>query len=208
MPPNEPSREWQHELHNRILENDPIAFAELCEEALFHVLQHLENAFPMVDAHTRETIVHDLLLNYHKRPKQYNPSKLSLFAYLRMAATADIRNETKRQQRRARRLADVDDPVVELELQKRNTLQELDLTYEDTSEYSLQEIRAELESELNTTERCVLALLLDDVRETSRYAEAMEITHLDDLTQAREVKRVKDRLKKRMERLGKRLRGR
>ena len=49
-------------------------------------------------------------------------------------------------------------------------------------------------------EKRVLPLMQDGERHTSAYAEVLGITQLSPLEQAREVKRVKDRLKKRLER--------
>jgi len=46
----------------------------------------------------------------------------------------------------------------------------------------------------------VLALMIDDVRETSAYAEVLGITDLPVAEQRKHVKQVKDRLKKRLQR--------
>jgi biopolymer transport protein ExbD len=48
----------------------------------------------------------------------------------------------------------------------------------------------------------VLELMLDGERQTSVYVEILEIGHLSLEEREREVKKVKDRLKKRLERAG------
>jgi hypothetical protein len=50
-------------------------------------------------------------------------------------------------------------------------------------------------------DRRVIHLMLENVRDTESYASALEIAYLPPDEQAAEVKRVKDRIKKRMRRL-------
>ena len=50
-------------------------------------------------------------------------------------------------------------------------------------------------------DRKVIHLMLENVRDTPTYAAVLEIADLSPEEQATEVKRVKDRLKKRMRRL-------
>jgi hypothetical protein len=51
-------------------------------------------------------------------------------------------------------------------------------------------------------ERRVLALMLDGERSSAAYAQVLGITGLPAAEQEREVKRAKDRIKKRLEREG------
>ncbi|MBN1121839.1 MAG: sigma-70 family RNA polymerase sigma factor [Anaerolineae bacterium] len=209
MAADELSRQQQLAFHRRIVSNDPTAFAELCEIALPHLITFLEQAFPGQDAHQRETIAIDILLDYRRRTDQFDPKRLSLFAYLRMAAKYDMLNLIRKNQRRERHLEPIDGEFVELsesdgnQYRREETLQEWVEQYTDLS---LREIFVEVETQLEDPEAQVLVMMLERVRSTAEYAEVLGITQLDETSQRREVKRVKDRIMKRLERLGKRIR--
>ena len=59
-----------------------------------------------------------------------------------------------------------------------------------------------LTREMSPNERAVFSLMLDGERSTEVAAAAMNIGHLAPAEQAKEVKRVKDRIKKRIQRRG------
>ncbi len=203
------SRQQQLTFHRRIVGHDPTAFAELCEIALPHLISFLAQGFPGQDAHQRETIAIDILLDYYQRPEQFDPGRLALFAYLRMAAKYDMLNQIRKNQRRNQRLEPIDGEIVELRLsggnqyRKEDSLQEW---VEQFTDLSLREILVEVETQLEGPEVQVLSMMLEGVKSTAEYAEALGITPLDEPAQRREVKRVKDRIMKRLERLGKRIR--
>jgi RNA polymerase sigma-70 factor (ECF subfamily) len=204
----DPPRDWQDLIHQRVTQQDPTAFAELCEIALPHLIAFLEGLFADQSAHLRETVAIDLLLGYQSKPEQYDSRQLSLFAYLKMAARYDMLNQIDKQQRHARRLLSLADPAVELLLRDRNTLQEsdeLDEWLRQRTDRSFGEIVLALRAELEAVEEQVLMLMLDGVRDTATYAGVLGITHLDEVSQRREVKRTKDRILKRLQRLGRRI---
>lgn len=190
------------------MQQDPTAFAELCETALPHLIAFLEGLFADQSAHLRETVAIDLLLGYQSRPEQYDSRQLSLFAYLRMAARYDMLNQIDKHRRYAGRLLSLADPAVELLLHDRNTLQEgeeLDEWLRQRTDRSFGEIVLALRAELEAVEEQVLMLMLEGVRDTATYAAVLGITHLDEVSQRREVKRTKDRILKRLQRLGRRI---
>jgi DNA-directed RNA polymerase specialized sigma24 family protein len=204
----EPSRHQQDELHQRILQNDPTAFSELCELALPHLASFLHLRFPQHESHLCETVVIDLLLDYQARPEQYDPCKLSLFAYLRMAARRDMLNAIDRQSRREKHLTGIEKLVVELETWGRNLFQRQFDPGEWLQQYtdaSFEEILADLHAELDATDEQILLLMLDGVRDSNRYAEVMGILHLEISAQRRAVKRAKDRITQKLRRLGDRI---
>ncbi|MBK7893319.1 MAG: hypothetical protein IPJ90_00115 [Anaerolineaceae bacterium] len=87
MSASEPSRPWQTQKHKEILNGEsPTAFAQLAELALPHLVHFLQQEFHQAEPHLHETAAIDALLTYHHAPQKYNPDKLTLFAYLRMAA--------------------------------------------------------------------------------------------------------------------------
>ena len=59
----------------------------------------------------------------------------------------------------------------------------------------------------DSRDRQFLDLMMDQVRETRAFAEVLGIENEDDAEQRRIVKRNKDRIKKRIQRLGLMLRG-
>lgn len=206
------SRDWQARQHERILRGDPVAFAEFCEWALPQLVSFLRAQFPGSESHMHEMIAIDCLLNYRARLQQYNPERLALLAYLRMAARRDMLNEIDKQGRREKRLLSLDDPVIQSRIL---STQQLLLDEEPLSEQmqlddwlrqhtglSSQEIFETLDAEFDPVDQAVLLLMLEGARETERYAQIMGISHLDELSQRREVKRTKDRLIKRLQRFG------
>jgi hypothetical protein len=200
----EPEKEWQDRIHQRMLQLDATAFAELCQVALPHLTTFLERAFPQQRSHMRDTVAVDLLLSYQNRPEQYDPDKLSLFAYLRMAVKQDMLNAIDSRQRRERRLINFDQTAVELWLSRRNNICKdlrIDEWWEKRTDSSFEDILIALRAELTPTDEQVLLLMLEGTRDSQPYAEVMGISHLEIGEQRREVKRAKDRLKKRLKRL-------
>jgi RNA polymerase sigma-70 factor (ECF subfamily) len=209
MPADDLSRQQQASFHRRIAAADPTAFAELCEIALPHLVAFLAQGFPGQDPHIRETVAIDILLDYRQRPEQFDPGRLSLLAYLRMAAKYDMLNQIRKNQRRERRLTPIDGENVELPTLEGNQYRREDDLQEWVQQFtdlSLREILVAVETQLKGPEAQVLAMMLKGIRSTSAYAEVLGITELDEPAQRREVKRIKDRIMKRLERLGKRIR--
>ncbi len=201
----EPPRQWQDGQHQRMVRGDPTAFAELCETALPHLVAFLQANFPQQDAHLHETIAIDLLLDYQESPRQYDPARLSLFAYLRMAARRDMLNAIDREQRRISHLADLEDPAVEFQMLQRNSVQDdvlLDEWLAQHTRLSREEILRTLQAELDPVEEQILLLMVENVRSTERYAAVMGLDGLDQKAQQRKVKQAKDRLLKKLRRFG------
>jgi DNA-directed RNA polymerase specialized sigma24 family protein len=206
----EPSPDWQSDIYQRIITRDPIAFPQLCEEALPHLVNTLKRENPQVDDHLVETVVHDLLMSFDAHPQVYDHSKATLFTYFRMAARDDLKNALDKQQRREQRLIELDQHSVELNASSRYIEQE----YFDVADWlkeftdrSPKDVIAELLKEFDPVEQRALQLMLEGVRDTAQYAEILDIADLDNASQTREVKRLKDRIKKRIQRFGDRMRG-
>ncbi|MBN1147121.1 MAG: hypothetical protein JXA78_07685 [Anaerolineales bacterium] len=203
----EPPRSWQDELHERILQRDVTAFAELCEYALPFLVEFLRTRFPEQDTPLCETAAIDCLLNYQAKAPQYDPGKISLFAFLRMAARRDTLNAIDKDRRRERRLTDIS-TASDLQASEQGLMQEqaaLDEWLQERTDLSLAEILKVLNEELDDSEKGVLLLMLDGVRESKRYSALMGIEHMDEVTQQQAVKRAKDRLVKKLRRFGERI---
>ena len=205
----EPSRAWQDSLHQRILDEDVTAFAELCELALAHLVQYLEIRYPNIESASHETVAIDCLLDYQAKANQYDYNKISLYAYLRMAARRDMLNAIEKATRMESRLADIESPSIQDQMPSESLssdYSEMDEWLLDNSDLSLSEIMSQLDDELDDEEKQVLMLLLDGVRETEAYVEVLGLGGLEKSKQQLEVKRAKDRLLKKLRRFGERIR--
>jgi RNA polymerase sigma-70 factor (ECF subfamily) len=202
---SEPKRTWQDEKFKRLLQSDPTAFAELCERVLPQLVTFLQNRFPQQDGHHLEMVAIDVLLRFRTEPEKYDPQKLSLVAYLRMAARGDMLNLLDKNRRRDQHLTELEALPVELDENPIETYFALDEWLEQYTDLSRQEVLAALEAELDPDDRGILILMMEGVRETHRFAEVMGIAELDEMAQRREVKRAKDRLIKQLQRFGQRI---
>ncbi|MBP8000987.1 MAG: sigma-70 family RNA polymerase sigma factor [Chloroflexi bacterium] len=208
MTTNEPTPAWQIEQHYRILKQEPTAFAELCELALPHLVSFLQRLFSLYEPHLCEQVAIDCLLHYQATPQQYDPTKLALWPFLRMAAKRDMLNLLDKQQRHNQHFVPLDDSTIQQQLFVEETLPEnfaLDEWLQQYTSRSRQEIIAFLEAELTEPDKEILFLMMEGVRDSQRYAEIMNILHLDAAAQQSEVKRAKDRLVKKLRRFGQRL---
>lgn len=207
MPASEPSRHWQIQKHQQILnENSPTAFAQLSELALPHLVEFLQREFRQVEVHLHETAAIDSLLTYHAAPQKYDPEKLTLFAYLRMSARHDLLNAVDHSNRQKRPLLDIDEPAIQSQLVADADL-ESELYLEqwlDNGDSGKQTMLRQFEAELDTIDRQLFLLMLNGVRETEPYAEIMQLASQPLPEQRREVKRAKDRLTKKLTRYVKR----
>jgi RNA polymerase sigma factor (sigma-70 family) len=209
MPASEPSRHWQLQKHQQILNDDsPTAFAQLSEMALPHLISFLKKEFRQVEPHLRETAVIDCLLTYHAAPEKYDPEKLTLFAYLRMAARHDLLNAINHSNRQGRPLLDIEEPGIQEQLVKADEA-DLDPIYWEESlgidtAAAREALLQSFEQDLNSTDRQLFILMLNGVRETEPYAEILQAADLPIAEQRRDVKRAKDRLTKKLSRFVKR----
>jgi RNA polymerase sigma-70 factor (ECF subfamily) len=203
---DEPSLETFEQFHQRILDDETTAFAELCEVALPYLVLYLRRSFPQVEAHMHETIAIDCLLDYRRKPQRYDPAKASLVTYLKMAARMDLLNAIDKEKRRQGRLSSYEDTILQdplLDENQEDVPPSFDEWLQENTRLSLSELLDHLNNFLDKTEKQVLLLMLDGARETDRYAEVMQIGHYDEESRRAEVKRAKDRLIKKLRRYGK-----
>jgi DNA-directed RNA polymerase specialized sigma24 family protein len=189
-------------LLDRLRAGDPLAPSQFCERFLPVLLGNRGWAAGLTrDGHAVEQAAHDALLAFVRRPHAYDPSGLALIPYLRNSARCDLLNALKREQRHAQRRAPLE--AVELRPPAGNNQQRAaDRLGGDTRAALLRRLRAELPDPLDWDAMC---LLIDGVRETAVYARLYGLEALPVVEQTRQVKRHKDRLKKRAIRLGVRI---
>ena len=184
-------------LHERLLANDPVATVEFFEIVVPILERYLRYQFPSigpgVDPGIYLTATHDALTDYFKNPQNYDPSRSGLMTYLKLAAKRDLQNLFRKESRHAAGRISLES--VEFDQSDGNELSE---TVADSID--AERLREELTQDMTPTEREVFFLMAEGERSTKAAAAALGIGDLAAPDQAREVKRVKDRLKKRIQR--------
>lgn len=163
---------------------------EIAARYLPLLIRFLAGAFPRPDADLRDDAAGRALLDFLCRPRRFDPFRGGLGAYLRMAARNDLRNLLDRE-RRARRGIPLDSVAEPPD--RRNTRRDDELTRDDPR------LAAELAA-FDADERTVFELVLEAARDTAAFAARLDLGHLPAAEQATAVKRVKDRVKKRLSR--------
>lgn len=194
------SRDRDRALHARLLQHDPTAPSDLAERYLPSLVDALQSTFPDIDDALLEDVAIELILAFAQRPEHYDPGRAGLASYLRMAARRDVQNAIQSQRRRDHHHVPLED--VELHPLARNILWASNRDPADTLADRLDDERvARLREQFQGTEREVVDLMIEGERRTEAYAPMLGLQDRSRIEQAREVKRVKDRLKKRMQRL-------
>lgn len=197
-----PASREDRALHARLLAGDPTAPADLALAHLASLTGWVLDRFPRQDPHLLESAAIDLLLALAERPRQYDPEKLGLAAYLRMAVRRDVQNALRRPRRHEALEA------VELAQRAGNRLvdgppdpADVVARAEPLGADSLALVRASFDD----TDWAAVQLMLAGERRTAAYARLMGLAELSELERARAVKRLKDRLQKRLQRLAPRI---
>jgi hypothetical protein len=194
-------RDADRALHLRLLSRDPTATSDLVVSYLEPLTAWLRSTFPREDDALLETVATDLLLSVGERPEQYDPDRLSLMSYLHMAARGDVRNARESEHRHTRRHSPLED--VELRPPARNSQWAIASDPADTVLAALDDGDTVLamRHHFDETEWEVVQMVLDGERRTVEFARVLSLHDLPRAAQVREVKRAKDRLKKRLQRL-------
>jgi hypothetical protein len=199
----QPTEEFAEIIHSRLLKrDDPTASAELIGaylELLFNRLERNPQFSQLSDKTLVSDAVTDTLLDYAENPERFDPKKSSLITYLTMAAKGDLLNLINKEQRRLQREKEL---VAQFKA-NRNTLQE-DSTQDALQEnHTYQKLMEQVLSEFpDALDRQLLPLILDRERKTAAYVEILGIQHKSQMEQTRIVKQHKDRINKRLQRLG------
>ena len=175
------------------------------KSALPALVKFLQGRFSEQDSHLCESTAIDCLLKYYQTPKIYDPKQISLFAYLRMAARYDLMSAIDKETRLHQRLTSLDELVEGPQTQNdepRDPQAALDDLLQRHTDWSFAEIIQALETQLDRVEKRCLWLMLEGVRDNARYVEALDLAQMDEADQRGEVKRVKDRLVKKLQRFG------
>ncbi|MCL4299560.1 MAG: hypothetical protein KJ077_27740 [Anaerolineae bacterium] len=195
-------RELGYTLHQLLLDGDVTASAQIAEIFMPLVIEHLRRRYPQLhDPDLIDSAVIDTLINYFARPEQYDPTKLTLVGFLRMAANGDLLNLLKRSRKEIKglhsgKIVELDASTTEHEVEIPDGV---DLEATTLNQYSpVWEWLPRLLPDLIDQE--IVLLMLEGIRETDAYAEVLGISdHLPE-EQAAVVKRKKDQLKKKLQR--------
>ena len=203
--------DYGEELHRRLLEGDPVAPSELVESYMERLVRRVCAKAQVTDDDARvQDAVTDALLAYARQPTKYIPAKSSLSTYLTMSAYGDYLNMLAIDRRRSNREVPLE--VVELRPLDRNSwIEAVEDTVVEREGNLTPRQRALLwqrvsEQFPDPTDRRLLSLMLDGERRTAAYSAVLGIQNADHDEQRRVVKRHKDRLTKRLVRLGDRFR--
>ena len=187
------------DLHNRLMSDDPVVteqmFRILASELEGHLRMQFRSLGVGVDPDIYLSAVFDALTDYFKNPGKYNPDKRGLMGYLKMASRRDMQNLLRKESRHAAGRVSLEG--VEFRQSDGNDVSER-VAEDIDGRRMIEDLRQGMTSE----ERAIFELMLDGERSTEVAADAMNIGHLPPGEQAREVKRVKDRIKKRIQRRG------
>ena len=191
-------------LHLRLVAGDKTAPDECVVRWLPELIRKLSarnSAVAVRDGQIIAAAALDALFDYTLNPHKYDPERSGLGYYLSNAAQRDLINALAREKTQRRDASCIH--AVELFLSDGNKFEEEIVEKVDAA--SLMELV--MEEITDPLDRHMLALMLQGERATPAYAKALGIDHLSEDEQKATVKRHKDRISKRLERLGESIRG-
>lgn len=202
-PHSELSAEEALLLHRRLLERDPVAPADFAAAFLKPLTAWLQKTNSRVDLMACEEAAGEAIVRFLNNLTKYDPQRLEVQAFLRMAAQRDLQNLLRKERRHQRNRRDWN--VVE---QMPGDGKYLGRDHDPSLRLQIEEARQRqappdaVWQHLTDEEQRVWEQMQQGERHHSVYAVIIGVTHLPVAQQRREVKRVKDRLKKRMQRVG------
>jgi hypothetical protein len=196
-----PSDEEGLALHERLCRLDPLVSTEVCQAFLPGLLRYLAWKLPDVDDHLLQEAAGLALIEYLKSPDDFDPARGDLGKYLRLAAYRDalnlVRTEQPHQRGRVSFFVEFGPDGGNLIGREQEPSDRLARAEDDAA---LEQRLLAFEADCDPDERIVLRLMLAGKRDTASCAAALGIADRPADEQARRVKQIKDRLKKRLER--------
>lgn len=187
------------ELHKRLLQGDRTASEEMASQLLTPLARQLSRKFPFTDEQIVSDGGTDAILDYCENPQQFDATRgVPLDGFLHMAARRNVSNllrgEKRRKAREGRYGQASLESSVELSESAGNLLQK-------GRKIRVQRPQVEAITILkDKKDQRIHELRLRGERRTQVFAQVLEIDHLPTEVQRREVKRVKDRIDKVLER--------
>lgn len=198
-----PEAETALDIYARLRDGDPVASSDLAVAYIEPLTAWLVRGERGADDHLCAQAAEDAILSLIRNPGSYDPARGALDVYLRMSARGDLRNALAAERRHSSRREKLE--VIELTGSGRNPYQEESdpariVEREEDIELLRQVISPDVVSTFTREEQWALDLMLQGERRTSAFAHVLNITHLPEVDQKREVKRAKDRIKRRLQR--------
>jgi RNA polymerase sigma-70 factor (ECF subfamily) len=188
-----PSEEEEMVLHQRLLENDPLAYLDVFPMYMERLAKKLEAIGYDVDV-ARDAAL-DAVLAYRKRPERYDPQKVHLFTYIMGVAKHKAVDRWRSVQAQAQREKKQGD--VELLLRTPKDQVERMETYVRVRQLVDLLEKGEV---LNERDKSMLRLFLIGESSTEEVAKVLGLPPMSKEDRQLEVKRHQDRLMKRLER--------
>lgn len=191
-------------LHELIMAGDDLALLKLYDQYGDSIVLSLRSWYPNVAqkdlTHILEA-VNEAFLGYYKNPSTFDPNKGNIKRFLEIAAERDLINLLQKEKKHNGKINLPED--VELEEKLWNSITE-DTQPADVG-LIMQEMMDIVDSELSNyfstdSDILVAKMILQGIRETWSFAEALQIVELEPEEQRREVKKAKDRINKVIER--------
>ena len=190
------TREQQETLHRAVLRHEPTAPARVAEAMLDDLVRALRARWPKTNEDELYEQAADSVMNYLKAPTRFDPRKSSLSTWLYLDADGDLRNAYDADKRRRARELRTGVALLEGTSEVRGDAYPSD---DPESPVLLARLR---ELVGDDREWQVLVLMLEEVRDYDQYARVLGVEDLPLAARRREVKRVKDRITKRLIRGG------
>ena len=197
------SQEDELALHRRLVDRDVTAFVDLANTFLDPLIKRLvANNSASISEDLCIEAAEDALIALVKNPASFNPDGgKRLGAYLCMSAQGDFRNLLRKEGRHRKKNLEIvqlssedgkylvtdDDPSLPLQIQ-------------EESEQACRELIPVVNDGLSEGESRVLDLIMQGERKTTIFAQALGIDHLQKKEKTDEVNRVKNKIKKRIQR--------
>jgi hypothetical protein len=191
-------------LHSLILEGDSLALSKLYDKYGDRVTALLSARYPKIATKDEALIfaaVNEAFFGYHRNPTTFDPEKNTLQRFLEVAAERDLINILSKEAKQGKKENLPDD--VELEVNFWNSIKkdqhgpENEMIAKETFELVAKEIANHFTS---VTDRAMAVMIISGERETSAYVDVLQIQELTPQEQKNKVKKVKDRIKKVLDR--------
>jgi hypothetical protein len=199
-----PSTEQGLSLHRRLCAGEATAPSDFAVAYTDILGAWIQTKNPRADEDQCQDAAHRAILAFIHRPSCYDPARGETAAYLRMSAQGDLINLRRREDRHNRgrvRLKNVEDVVAGGKYLE-TTDDAAALSFDEEKARRDGAVLAAVRESLTASDQRCLDLMRQGEKQTAAFAAAAGFSDLAPNEQARAVKRVKDRIKKRIQRAG------
>ena len=200
-PKSLPTREQELALHRRILAKDPTAPSDLAVAYLTPLIRWLSTRHRKTPEDFRDQAAEDAILALCKNPASYDSNRrMTLFGYLKMAAHRDLLNLLRKESRHQKNRQPVELSLLDGKYSKDHADPSFSLRIREEADMATAKILPVVLLGLSAAEKRVLELMLSGEKKTAVLAQAYGIGDLPKEERKRQIKRLTDKLKKRIQR--------